>query len=133
LIPTGSDANGNYTLGVPVNWSGTVTPVNPATTAYIFGPAFRSYTNVTASQAGQDYFATASLATPLQSVRVGSNLFLYWNGHAGLTYQLFYSSNLTSVAWYPLDGQIAGTNDLMQVQIPIGNEPEMYFRLRTQN
>ncbi|WP_285725877.1 hypothetical protein [Geothrix rubra] len=47
-----ADASGAYSLTVPYGWSGTVTP---AKAGYTFTPASRSYANLTASLAGQDY------------------------------------------------------------------------------
>jgi len=43
---------GYYMLAVPVGWSGTVAPAKAGST---FIPADRSYANVTANQAGEDY------------------------------------------------------------------------------
>jgi len=79
-----SDASGNYSLTVPYNWSGTVTP-NMA--GYTFAPASRSYNNVIANQANQDYIGTgtplpnpaisgviaASDTTPIAGVSVAAN------------------------------------------------------------
>ena len=53
-----SDANGNYSIPVLGGWSGTVTP---SKTSYVFSPASRTYTNISANQTGQNY--TATLAT----------------------------------------------------------------------
>jgi uncharacterized protein YcfL len=49
-----SDGSGNYSIPVPHGWSGTVTPSKPG---YIFTPPNRTYSNVTANQAVQDYTA----------------------------------------------------------------------------
>ena len=50
-----SDAAGNYSIVVPVGWTGTVTP---SKTSYIFSPASKSYTSLGANQAAQNYTAT---------------------------------------------------------------------------
>jgi hypothetical protein len=50
-----ADGEGNYVITVPNGWSGVVTPVLEG---YVFDPAFRSYTEVTADQPDQDYTAT---------------------------------------------------------------------------
>jgi hypothetical protein len=47
-----ADALGNYTLTVPMGWSGTLTPYK---VGYSFTPANRTYTNVQANQTAQDY------------------------------------------------------------------------------
>ncbi|HEX5957280.1 MAG TPA: RHS repeat-associated core domain-containing protein [Hyphomicrobiaceae bacterium] len=54
---TSSDASGQYSCNVPNTWSGTVTP---SLAGYIFSPASRSYSSVTAAQPAQDYGATVS-------------------------------------------------------------------------
>jgi parallel beta-helix repeat protein len=51
---------GNYTITVPYNWSGTVTP---SKAGYAFGPSAKSYTNVTADQTFQNYTALNSAKT----------------------------------------------------------------------
>jgi hypothetical protein len=53
-----SGLNGDYEFFVPENWSGTVTPT---LTGYVFSPLSKTYTNVTALQADQDYTANGSL------------------------------------------------------------------------
>jgi hypothetical protein len=48
-----SDSSGNYSITVPANWSGTVTPFilgGPS-----FNPDHRTYTDLTADMTGQDY------------------------------------------------------------------------------
>ena len=68
--PTCSTTNsaGQYSCTVPLNWSGSVTP---SATGYSFGPANRSYTNVTAAQSAQSFTATLATATaPLYFVHV---------------------------------------------------------------
>lgn len=50
-----SDASGNYSLAVSYNWSGDVTPSKPA---FAFTPNKRTYSNVLANFAGQNYTAT---------------------------------------------------------------------------
>ena len=53
---TVADGSGNYTITVPSNWSGTVTP---SKMCYKFSPTNRPYANILADQTGQDYTATA--------------------------------------------------------------------------
>jgi hypothetical protein len=50
-----TDPNGDYSLTVPYDWSGTVTPTK---TDYTFAPTERVYSNVTADQSAQDYTGT---------------------------------------------------------------------------
>jgi len=55
-----ADADGNYIIIVHSNWSGTVTP---SKTGYTFTPASKSYTNITASDGGEDYTAEVTTYT----------------------------------------------------------------------
>jgi hypothetical protein len=55
--PVTSGAGGAYTLTVPYNWSGTVTP---SLAGYNFTPVSRTYTNVLANVTGQNYTALPS-------------------------------------------------------------------------
>jgi Zn-dependent metalloprotease len=50
-----ADAGGNYSLAVPRGWSGTIAP---SLSHYSFSPASRTYSNLVASQTGQNYTAT---------------------------------------------------------------------------
>ncbi len=50
-----ADASGNYSITIPYDWSGTVTP---SLADYVFAPANRVYTDVKANQTGQDYVAS---------------------------------------------------------------------------
>jgi hypothetical protein len=52
-----ADASGNYTLALPYNWSGTVTP---GATSYAFTPASRTYASVQASLPAENYTATVT-------------------------------------------------------------------------
>ena len=49
---TTADNNGNYILAVPSGFSGTVRPFK---SGYLFGPAAKSYTNVTTNLTGENY------------------------------------------------------------------------------
>ena len=53
-----ADSNGNYSISVPVGWSGTVTPSKQD---YTFAPANRAYSNIQSDQVGQNYTAQAHL------------------------------------------------------------------------
>jgi hypothetical protein len=66
-----ADDNGNYSLPVSYNWSGTVTP---SKTSYIFTPDHISYANILEDQTDQDYFATTcySLTIAINPVGGGS-------------------------------------------------------------
>jgi hypothetical protein len=70
--------SGNYSLLVPYNWSGTVTP---SKTGYIFSTP-KSYTNVLANQTAQDYTATAVTYTISGTARVAGATLSYTDGIA---------------------------------------------------
>ncbi|HLO30651.1 MAG TPA: choice-of-anchor Q domain-containing protein [Anaerolineales bacterium] len=52
-----ADNHGDYSFGVLVGWSGLVTPYKPG---YIFSPASKTYSNITADQSTEDYTATVT-------------------------------------------------------------------------
>jgi len=54
--PVTDASDGSYAITVPSGWSGSVTPTK---TGYTFAPVSRSYTNVLAGAAGENYAATA--------------------------------------------------------------------------
>jgi hypothetical protein len=62
--PVTADATGDYSLSVPYNWSGTLTP---SLAGYTFYPASLSYTNLLAGQVNQNYSAssTTTISIPL--------------------------------------------------------------------
>jgi hypothetical protein len=62
-----SQPNGNYSLTVPNNWSGTVTP---SLACFKFSPPDRSYSDVTANQTGQDYAPSFNPASPCAEVTI---------------------------------------------------------------
>lgn len=64
-----ADVSGNYALMVPAGWSGVVTP---AKTLYAFTPLTKSYTNVQAAYADQDYTAALFNAFMLTVNREGT-------------------------------------------------------------
>jgi parallel beta-helix repeat protein len=55
--PVTADISGVYTLTVPYNWSGTVTP---SLAGYAFTPVSRTYSNLTSSAPAQNYSAIVS-------------------------------------------------------------------------
>ena len=130
LMPTTSDANGNYTLAVPLNWNGTVTPGFGSS---MFVPGARTYEGVSGDAADQDYLMVASIAASLSLGRNGPTPCLNWHALPGVTYQLYYTTNLNQPDWTAFGVPMVGTNGPMQCPLPIGTEPEMYFRLQAQN
>lgn len=75
--PVTADGSGDYSLVVPNNWSGTVTP---SLAGYAFTPASRTYTNVTANQSGQNFTATATYHTISGNAGVGGAAITFTGG-----------------------------------------------------
>jgi len=71
-----SDVNGNYSLLVTFNWTGTVTP---SKSGFIFTPTSRSYSNVQIDQPGQD-FTPQALLTISGNAGVGGAIITYNDG-----------------------------------------------------
>jgi len=63
---TQTDSSGNYNLAIPSGWSGMVWPTK---SGYAFNPLTKSYSNVTASDPGENY--TGGSSTGWQSVGSG--------------------------------------------------------------
>jgi len=63
-----SDGSGNYSIFVPVGWSGVVTPYK---SGYTFTPANRTYPNVQSNQTGQAYIAQACVGCADVNVGIG--------------------------------------------------------------
>ncbi|MFN7958117.1 MAG: multicopper oxidase domain-containing protein [Holophagaceae bacterium] len=64
-----TDASGNYTIEVPLGWSGTATPT---LAHYSFAPVTRTYTNLTTNQSGQNYRGTAFVVVSGQVTSAGA-------------------------------------------------------------
>ena len=62
-----SDSNGNYSILLPQNWTGTITPAHPC---YTFTPSNRTYPALTANQTGQNYTATFNPASGCSNINV---------------------------------------------------------------
>jgi glucose/arabinose dehydrogenase len=65
-----SQSTGGYSLTVPNNWTGTVTPSHPC---FTFNPTSLSYSNVTTSQTGQNYTAALKAGCANVNVTVGGD------------------------------------------------------------
>jgi hypothetical protein len=83
-----ADGAGNYSISVPNGWSGSITP---SKAGYTFTPSSRSYTNVTADTAGQNFTAQAI------TYKISGNV-----GAAGVT--LSYTDGVAKTATSASDG-----------------------------
>jgi hypothetical protein len=120
-----TDPHGNYLLGVPPGWHGTVTP-SLGTSMFI--PSFLSFTNVSVSLTGQNFLMVPTISPLLSSSVSDGNFSLTWRGFAGVSYQPYWSTNL--VNWQALGAPLPGTNGLMQFVTPLDGHPLQFFRVR---
>jgi hypothetical protein len=128
LPPAFTDERGEYTLGLPTGWSGSVTP---SLEGFMFVPGSRVYTNVNSSIGDQDYLIVNTIAPAVDSQLQGTNLLLNWRGITGVTYQPLWSTNL--VDWFPYGGLMVGSNGVMLLRVPVEADPMKFFRLRGEN
>jgi hypothetical protein len=120
-----TDANGNYSIGVPYGWNGTLTPAL-GTSAFV--PSFLSFANVSGPITAQNFLMVTSIAPLLNSSVSGGNFNLSWLGISGASYQAFSSTNLTD--WQPWGGPLPGTNGQMQLAAPLSGQPAQFFRIQ---
>lgn len=123
-----SDANGNYALGFVPGRSFTVTP---RFGQFMFAPGNRSYTTTTATIPDQNYVMVATIGPSLSGELQGMNLITRWHGLPGVTYQLYYSTNL--VDWLPHGALFTGSNALVQIPLPLDDAPKKFFRVQASN
>ena len=74
-----ADASGNYFFTVSNNWSGSV---SPSLTGYTFTPASKSYSNIKANQANQDFTAAVTTYTISGNAGIASATLSYTDGTA---------------------------------------------------
>jgi hypothetical protein len=125
LASATTDTNGNYSLTVPYNWTGTVTP---SFGSYFFSPPSTSYANVVASSTNQNYSAFQSVAPALTASQSAGRWTLNWNGISGVTYQVLWSTNL--VTWQPLGSSIPGNSGPMEYSMPAGSNSQEFFQIQ---
>lgn len=123
--PVVSDVNGRYRVGFAPGSSFTVAP---AKSGLMFVPGWKSYTNMTTTLTNQNYLAVDTIAPPVTAAALGGEFVLGYYGYAGVSYQLFSSTNL--VDWLPYGGTVTGSNALLQVPVPIEGKPLQFFRVR---
>jgi len=125
-ITTTTDSAGNYALEVPSGWPGGA--VTPSSGTNVFLPSYRSYNTTVKSVSNQNFTMFPSI-TPITSVlNDNTNLYVSWNGFAGVTYWPQWSTNL--VDWSFLDIPIPGSNGVMQIPAVPFDAPAKYFRIQ---
>ena len=73
-------------------------------------------------------FAALDILPPITATVQSTNLMLNWQGIPGVSYQVFYSTDL--VHWLPYGGRFTGTNGPMGISLPVAINAGMFFRLR---
>lgn len=114
--PVTADSSGNYTLTVPYNWSGTVTPT---LAGHVFSPASRSYTSLVSSQIDQNFTASTTTTRSIP-LAVGWNL-VSFNLHpiSTLTADVLASVTGNFDLVYAWDSSVASNNWLHYDNIPM--------------
>ena len=126
-----SGAAGEYNLAVTPGFTGTITP---SKSGWVFVPGRRSHANVSANSSDQNFLAVlGSLTTTLTMAKDGNNLVLSWLTYAGARYQLQAATNLPAASWLDKGAPFPGTGGLLSNSLPIGPEPNQFFRLQIQN
>ena len=60
---------------------------------------------------------------------IGGTIQMTWSAQAGPTYQVQYTTNLTSAGWNDLGGTIPATNTIMSTVDSSGAEPNRFYRI----
>jgi hypothetical protein len=60
-----------------------------------------------------------------------TSLNLLWEGAGGVTYQVQSSTNL--IDWQAYGGVVQGSNGTMNLALPVGTGPQLFFRLAPGN
>jgi hypothetical protein len=128
LPATTTDINGNYSIGVPPGWNGSIIP---AFGTFTFVPGTINYTSITGSLTNQNYLMVTTISPAIAASLTGTNLSLAWPGISGVTYQAWSSTNL--VDWLPYGNAILGTNGAMQINLLQDGSPQVFFKLGAAN
>ena len=97
----------------------------------MFVPGSRSYSSSLASVTNADYLMIQTIAPTIGSSLQDTNVVVNWFGVPGVSYQLYSSTNL--VDWLPYGAPIVGSNVVVELPVPVNNDPAKFFRLRASN
>ena len=98
-----ADENGNYSIKVPYNWSGTVTPSKDG---YTFSPASRSYSNITSNQANQNYTISTAEYAISRNAGIAGAVLAYTYGTSQQTVTADGSGNYSISVIYNWSGKV---------------------------
>ncbi len=119
-----TDGSGLYSLGVPLFWAGSVSPVG----GEFFLPNLRNYSVLSSNVSNQNFLVALPSDFNFSGSQFdGTNANFSWYGINGVSYQPLYSSNLFN--WVPYGLPIIGSNGPGMFAFPITNAPQGFFRL----
>jgi len=119
-----SDANGLYSIPVPLFWTGTLAPSG---TGMII-PSSQNYWALSTNAPEQDFVVASPSAFLLSNGQSdGTNMNVGWYGISGASYQILCSTDL--VNWVPYGDPMPGSNGPATITVPVTNAPQMFFQL----
>ena len=121
---TTTDTNGLYLLSVPPS---VPLQVTPSAAGLTFVPSSRTYNGVFGTVSNENYLAVTTVSPGLTTQVQTNGLAINWYGISGVSYQPLCSTNL--VDWAAYNSALAGTNGPLQLIVPMGGSPMMFFRL----
>lgn len=137
------DGSGNRTLNTTLNANGLTIGNRPGGAKWqgqldevmVFGRALSAEEIAALAAIGSSNGGFCQTATRpnIAFARVGNQLKLEWPSQAGRIYQLQSATNLPPAAWSVEGSLLLGTGGLLGTNLPIGNEPVKFFRLRVGN
>lgn len=125
---TTTAANGTYALYLPLGWSGTVTPQIAGCT---FTPASRTYANLVASAASQDFTETIGFRPILTVTRVSGRVVVGWTSVVGVQYQIQTSDNL--LIWANAGPLLTGNGSSLSWSFEAASNRQKFFRVVANN
>ena len=104
--------------------AGALTQSRPGVVSFAVSNPHLSY--VTGNPANQDCQMVTPAVLALTAQAQGPNLLLSWQGLAGVTHQLLWSTNLLD--WLPCGEAMIGTNGPMSLAVPVEAGTGRFFR-----
>jgi hypothetical protein len=120
--------DGTYQLSLVPYTSFTVTP---SFNGFVFVPGSRSYSTTLTSVSNENYLMIDTIAPTMTSSLQNANLVMGWFGVAGVTYQVYSSTNL--VDWLPYGSSVPGIGAPLEVLVPVDTDPQKFFRVQASN
>ena len=119
-----TDAQGNYMLLIPSNWSGAV---NVSASDRILTPVSHAFSGVVTPLFGGDFSAAALRQPILTSQLSGNTLRLAWDSQSGVLYQVYSAPDLIHWSAYGLPQP--GTGAPISMDCPMAGATSLFFRV----